>query len=273
MARGWKCPRCSTQNGEGIMNCSKCGLLQGSVYVPGAYLALPGREPGEVSAPAEPPEAPVSGLVEPAPWAAAERSALPSAAQGVGAPLLIGDESQTTSGWVPPYPISPPPSRPIWRRIPVGLLIFGVLVVGGAVAGFITNASRSSTGDISKSGDLSSSDLRIGDCWDLKDPNADTVDNVAAKPCTEPHEYEVFYVGPMDGVNYPTDDQFTTYVENNCLPAFTTYVGKVYDDSNLEITWLNPIAEGWTQGDRAVACSVYDPENSAITVSLRSSNR
>ncbi len=265
MARGWKCPRCSTQNGEGVMNCAKCGLIQGGVFVPSTY--VPPEAPNAAGSPTspgyEPRDAPTTE-----PWA------IPPAAQGVGAPLLIGsDEGQPSSGWVPPYPITPPPSRPIWRRIPIGLLIFGVLVLGGAVAGFITNASRSSTGDITKGGDLSSSDLRVGDCWDLKDPNADTVDNVAAKPCTDPHEYEVFFVGPMDGVNYPTDDQFTTYVQNNCLPAFTTYVGKVYDDSDLEISWLNPLSEGWKQGDRAVECSVYDSANSDLTASLRSSHR
>jgi hypothetical protein len=246
------------------MNCAKCGLIQGGVFVPSTYV------PPEAPAAAQPSPNPVA---EPQPWPVADPSALPPAAHGVGAPLLLGSEEQAGTGWVPPYPVVPPARRPIWRRLPVGLLIFGVLVVGGAVAGFITNASRSSTGDITKGGDMSSSDLRIGDCWNLKDPTADTVDNVTAKPCTESHKYEVFFVGPMDGVNYPTDDQFTTYVTNNCLPAFTSYVGVVYDDSKLEISWLVPLNDGWTSGDRAVECSVYDPNDDQLTASLRSSRR
>ncbi len=255
MARGWKCPRCSTQNGEGVMNCSKCGLIHGGVYVPSTY---------------GPPEAQVASR----PAASDPAASAPPAAQGVGAPLLIGsEEGQPNAGWVPPYPIAPKPTRPLWRRVPLGLLIFGVLVVGGAVAGFVTNASRSSSGDITKGGDMSSSDLRVGDCWDLKDPSADTVDNVTAKPCTEGHKYEVFFVGPMDGTSYPTEDEFTTYVTNNCLPAFTGYVGTPYESSKLEITWLNPVSQGWAQGDKTVECSVYDPANSRLASSLRSSGR
>jgi hypothetical protein len=169
--------------------------------------------------------------------------------------------------------MAPRPSRPLWRRIPIGLLIFGVLVVGGAVAGFITNASRSSSGDITRGGDLSSNDLRLGDCWDMKDPAADTIDNVAARPCAEGHQYEVFYVASMDDGTYPTEDVFSSYVEDACVPAFGNYVGKGYYDSTLEISWLYPNSDSWAAGDRIIECSLYDPENDHLTTSLRSSSR
>jgi hypothetical protein len=265
MARGWKCPRCSTQNGEGIMNCSKCGLIQGGVYVPSTY--VPPEAPGA----AEPPPAAAPDAQEP--WLAGEPSSLPPAAHGVGAPLLLGSEDQPSTGWVPPYPIAPPARRPLWRRVPIGLLIFGVLVVGGAVAGFITNASRSSTGDITKGGDLTSNDLRVGDCWDIKDPTADTVDNVTAKPCGEAHEYEVFYIASMAEGAYPDEAAFTDYVDATCVPAFETYVGMAYDNSTLDIVWLYPGSDGWAAGDRTVECSAYDPNDSELTASLRSSRR
>jgi len=266
MARGWKCPRCSTQNGEGVVNCTKCGLIQGGVFVPSSYVP-----PEWNAAPPSSPTTPTpnqfgSGQVTP--------DALPSAAQGVGAPLLTGtDPAQPSAGWVPPYPVAPPRSRPLWRRVPIGLLIFGVLVIGGAVAGFITNASRSSTGDITRGGDLTSNDLRVGDCWDLKDPNADTIDNVAAKPCGQTHEYEVFYIASMAGDGYPTEDAFNTYVNSTCVPAFETYVGRTYEASTLDISWLYPGSEGWSAGDRTVECSLYDPKDSKLTASLRSSRR
>jgi hypothetical protein len=155
----------------------------------------------------------------------------------------------------------------------LGLVIFLVLVGGGAIVGFITNASRSSSGDITKGGDLTSNELRVGDCWDMKDPNADTVDNVTARPCAEPHEYEVFYIGSMAEGAYPTEDAFQSYVESACVPAFGPYVGKGYHDSSLDISWLYPGSEGWTSGDRTVECSLYDPQNTELTGSLRSSFR
>src|SRR5512143_275314 len=271
MARGWKCPRCSTQNGEGVMNCAKCGLLQGALYVPSTY-----EPPSATAAPVSMP----TPTPTPSPFAAGPTSSppadatLPPAAQGVGAPLNLGTgEGQAGVGWVPPYPIAPPPSRPLWRRIPIGLLIFAVLVVGGAVAGFVTNASRSSTGDITKGGDLTSNDLRVGDCWDMKDPNADTVDNVNAKPCGEAHAYEVFFIASMAEGAYPTEEAFTNYVDATCVPAFERYVGKAYNDSSLDISWLYPGSDAWTSGDRTIECSVYDPSNHQLSASLRSSRR
>jgi hypothetical protein len=192
----------------------------------------------------------------------------------VGAPLLTGSsQDQPSTGWVPPYPIAPPARRPLWRRIPLGLIVFGVLIVGGAVVSFVTNASRSGTGDITKSGDLTANDLRVGDCWDVKDPNADAVDNVTARPCGEAHEYEVFYIASMAEGDYPTEDAFTSYVGDTCVPAFQTYVGTSYDDSSLEISWLYPGSDGWAAGDRTIECSVYDPNDNRLTASLASSRR
>jgi hypothetical protein len=246
MARGWKCPRCSTQNGEGVMNCSNCGLIQGGVVVQSAYAP-------EVPA-ASPPTAAPSPPLPPQPTA-------------------DPNTMQPTAGWIPPYPVAQAAPRPIWRRIPIGLAIFGALIVAGAVAGVITNASRSSTGDITKAGDLVSNDLRVGDCWDTKDPAADTVDNVAAKPCAEAHEYEVFFIGSMDDGDYPTEDAFKTYVQTTCVPAFGSYVGKAFDDSALDISWLFPKSDGWSGGDRTVECSVYDPANNKLTASVQGSAR
>lgn len=270
MARGWKCPRCETQNGEGVMNCAKCGLIQGGVYVPSTYVPPENAAAAVGGAPA------ASETVPAAPeWAPAAESPTPSSTgPGFAAlPRPTPDSTPPTSGWIPPYPVAPAARRPLWRRIPIGLLIFGVLVVGGAVAGYITNASRSSTGDITKGGDMSSNDLLVGDCWDMKDPNADQIDNVTAKPCGEAHEYEVFFIGSMRDGNYPSDNEFSTYVQDNCVPAFRTYVGQTYDNSDLDISWLNPLSKGWTLGDRTVECSVYDPNNNQLTASMKGTGR
>jgi Septum formation len=141
------------------------------------------------------------------------------------------------------------------------------------VASFVTNASRSSTGDITRGGDLTSNDLRVGDCWDMKDPTADTVDNVTAKPCGEAHEYEVFYIASMAEGAYPNEDAFTTYVNSTCVPAFQAYVGRAYDGSTLEISWLYPGSDGWAGGDRTVECSLYDPNDNHLAGSLEGSRR
>jgi hypothetical protein len=100
------------------------------------------------------------------------------------------------------------------------------------------NASRSATGEpevapaeptqvraggatpdeIDELGDLNwdqiniddSVDLRVGDCFDLKDPSADQIEHVKAVPCTTEHEFELFYVGAMGRGSHPTDHAFGT---------------------------------------------------------------
>ena len=52
---------------------------------------------------------------------------------------------------------------------------------------------------------------------------------------------------------------FETYVNDNCSPAFGTYVGKPYADSELAIYWLAPTDDGWRAGDHSVQCAVYHP--------------
>ena len=128
-------------------------------------------------------------------------------------------------------------------------------------------------------------DLRVGDCFDLKDPSADQIGDVKAVPCTTEHEFEVFYVGAMGEGSYPTDaagerrnhgrqvllidGAFGTYVDQNCIPAFGAYIGKAYDDSDLDICWLVPTDDAWRSGDRTVQCAAFYPGIYRLTRSLR----
>jgi hypothetical protein len=161
----------------------------------------------------------------------------------------------------------------MWRRIPIGWLVVAVFVAGTAIVGWYFNASRSPSGEITKSGDMTAVDLRVGDCFDLKDPAADEVEDVTAGPCTVAHEFEMFYVGSLLEGAFPADAAFDAYVADNCYPAFAAYVGKSYDDSELSIYWLAPTTEAWGAGDRSVQCAVYHPVVNRQTVSLKSSNR
>lgn len=255
MAKGWKCGRCATNNGEGALNCSNCGLIRGGVVVPGSYT------------PASSGDTPSSSVG----WAAI--SSVPGADPETE-PSSNGDEAPGADAGQPPVAWDPPPAtKPLWRRIPVGWILFGVLVFGGAIGGLIFNANRSDTGEIAKSGDLTVSDLRVGDCYDLKDPAADEVDQVTALPCSDEHEYEMFFVGEMPAGEFPGSEAFSSYVEDNCLPSFLAYIGRPYEDSELDIFWLEPSTEGWATGDRKVQCAVYHPRIHRLIGSLQGSDR
>jgi Septum formation len=206
------------------------------------------------------------------------------------------DGSGAIAGWTQPpwtgpdvpagWALYAADTRSFWRRIPAGWLIAGVLVLlaGAVVAGWYfrgvnttttgapnatvtvtqgADASRSATGESGWLGGnphdykLRAVDLRVGDCFDDKDPYADEIEDVKSVPCTTEHEFEVFYVGAMSEGSYPTDDALGTYVTRNCLPAFGAYIGKAYDDSDLAIYWLAPTDDAWRSGDRTVQCAAY----------------
>jgi hypothetical protein len=221
MARGWTCARCANKNGEGTLNCAKCGLIRGGV------------------------------VQELQPW-------------GV---------DQAQPGWVLPSE-AVGPSRPLWRRIPVRAWIVGVVLIAGGVSAFMTDAIRLPIGgDIAKSGELAIQDLAVGDCWDLIDRLAESFDTVIARPCAEAHEYELFHIGVMPTGAYPTEDAFLEFVDLDCVPPFTDYVGKVYADSELDIAWFSPTTGSWNAGDRSIQCAIEDPGNWRLIGSVKGSAR
>jgi putative regulator of septum formation len=202
-------------------------------------------------------------------------------------------------GWTPP-PWSPDAAHtpPSWKLILAGCLIAAIVLLGPL--GWLFDASRSSSGkpevapaeptqvrtevatpdEIDESEDLNwdeyniddSVDLRVGDCFDLKDPSAE-IEHVKAVPCKTEHDYELFYVGAMAKGSHPTAHAFATYLMQNCNPAFGAYIGKAYKDSDLDYIWLVPTEDAWRSGDRTVQCAVNDPNNFLLKGSLRGAHR
>jgi hypothetical protein len=208
---------------------------------------------------------------------------------------------QTTGGssgcTPPPWSPDAADTRPFWRRIRAGLLIAGALaLLVGAVVGWYLYASRSATGEpevapaeptqvhtgvatpteIDESEDLNSNEfniddsvnLRVGDCFDIKDWSAE-IEHVKEVPCTTAHELELFYVGAMGKHSHPTEDAVADYAIEYCDPALGDYVGKAPDNSALEYIWLVPTDDAWRSGDRTVQCAAYDPRTDLLTRSLR----
>ena len=148
---------------------------------------------------------------------------------------------------------------------------FGWVAVVGAIAvgGAIFAAQRNDAGEITQGGSLAVNELRIGDCFDPKDIDAEEADEVDARRCDEKHQFEMMAVGTMRDGTYPTDEEFESFVGSVCVPAFDEYVGLAYEESRLDVFWYFPLEEGWSDGDHVVQCAVYDPLNSELTGSLR----
>lgn len=270
MAKGWKCPRCSTNNSDAALRCVECGLMRGGVVVPGSHQPSgPAAWPGSIGPPSSAAEPALGSREQGAGETDFDRAAGFDEGPDLGAGL---DADPAHVGWPPPVP-DVSPATPLWRRLPWGWALTFVLVGGGAIGGLIFNAGRSDSGEINKPGDLTVADLRVGDCYDLKDPTADEVEQVVARPCSEEHQFELFFLGDHPGGTYPDDAAFLTFVEATCLPAFEAFVGATFDESVLDINWLSPTSAGWSLGDRTVQCAVFHPLNERLTSSLKGTNQ
>jgi hypothetical protein len=158
----------------------------------------------------------------------------------------------------------------------VGLLLrywWVLLVVAAPIGGLIFNAQRGDGGAITRAGDLVVADLRVGDCFDLKDADEETIDDVTARPCGEAHEFELMYRGGVSSDGYPSEAAFQAWLQDNCLPAFAEYVGVSFPESTLDIFWFQPTEDGWDAGDHSVQCAIYDPADAQLTSAVRNAAR
>ncbi|MBN2624041.1 MAG: septum formation family protein, partial [Acidimicrobiales bacterium] len=57
----------------------------------------------------------------------------------------------------------------------------------------------------------------------------------------------------------PGADEMEAIVTDQCLPVFETFVGVPYEDSVLQVTWLEPTPGSWDAGDRELLCMLVDP--------------
>jgi hypothetical protein len=117
-------------------------------------------------------------------------------------------------------------------------------------------------------------DLRVGDCFDDATPEGQEIDEVDGKPCSEPHEYELFHIATWTGGDtYPSDADMEQFIMSECFPAFEAFVGIPYEESDFFLFWTSPTEEAWNAGDRVFQCALYDPDDPQLTASVRGSNR
>src|SRR5882762_6471226 len=74
-------------------------------------------------------------------------------------------------------------------------------------------------------------DLKVGDCFDAASLTTKDaiVKDVQHHPCADLHGGEVFFIGNITGAatsELPADETFTSFVRDQCLPAYRTYTGR-----------------------------------------------
>ncbi len=143
----------------------------------------------------------------------------------------------------------------------IRLVLVGIFLAGGAIWGFFTNADRDAGGAIVDSGTLDADELQVGDCLDWPGSGSDGVevfDSVRARPCSEPHDMEVYAVleyPSVSGTSYPGDEVLTDWGFDKCFGGFQQYIGASYQSvPDIDITIFWPSEEAWGQDDRTVHC-------------------
>lgn len=172
----------------------------------------------------------------------------------------------------PAPPVAPPPAKSGRAKkiarvaAPVAIL----LAIGGYQVS--KQADRNEDGTVTKKGDVSSTDIHVGDCVML--PKAATseegteVDELTAVPCGEAHDAEAFAAKKLENASYPGEAKVTGFADRFCGRQFGAFIGKSYNESKLEMSYLYPTKASWAQGDHNVTCMVYKP-NAQTTGSLK----
>jgi len=152
--------------------------------------------------------------------------------------------------------------------IPAAAIALGV--------GYFTTAQRGDDGSLSTGGNVTVTDLRVGDCFNSAEFSEEDVEigEVDGVPCDEPHAFEVFAVADYTGSAYPgTDAAFEAAFAEVCIPPFEGYVGVPYESSVLFASAITPTEEGWSSGDHEFICHLHEEDATQISGSQRGANR
>jgi hypothetical protein len=157
------------------------------------------------------------------------------------------------------------------------------LVAGALLLVAITACSDGDEPDTSDNivseGNVAVGTVRVGDCFDdppgVFDVGGVTIGSLDAVPCAKAHDNEVFasFQYPADkDAPFPGDDAVRDFAAGTCLPSFGPYVGRDYETSILDITWVAPVSRSW-RNHREVLCILYHVDLQRLRGTMRDSGR
>lgn len=135
-----------------------------------------------------------------------------------------------------------------------------------------TTSSGSPTSSNDSPQDTDIMEVQVGDC--LAEDMADSFDTVLSAgivSCDTPHRSEMFHRETLPSGPYPGLSEISDQSNQICLDAFANFIGISYNDSELVLTPLYPLENGWNNGDYAIDCYVSADED--VVGSLRDSRR
>jgi hypothetical protein len=154
-------------------------------------------------------------------------------------------------------------------------MFFIILFIGYIIYDYSTDASRDQTGNIISEGDVDAFSVRIGDCFndavEVGEEESVVVEQIAGLPCTEPHDNEIYTIFNSDIESFPGNESMAELAHQECLERFPAFAGIPYDDSILDVFFMYPTSESWTQmDDREIVCAVFHLQGEKLHGSMNS---
>ena len=152
------------------------------------------------------------------------------------------------------------------KRIVAGLAAGGVAVFAGTAA-TEDKTERGDNGEIVESGGLGVFKVRVGDCVQLPDENAEFFESLEGVPCTQPHDAQAYAEFQLAPVTPSFDrDVIDETSFNGCVERFDAAIGRSYEEAEeLDIFTMYPSEESWSADDRTVSCFVVNLDGSPLT--------
>ena len=112
----------------------------------------------------------------------------------------------------------------------------------------------------------------VGDCANYSDLQGELT-TIPTVGCTEEHDAQFIHQFELEGNDYPGDTEVAALAEEGCVAAFEGYVGSVWEESELQMTFISPNENTWgSANDREVLCVAY-LDGTTTTASFEGSGR
>ncbi len=148
-------------------------------------------------------------------------------------------------------------SLPLPRRLALAASV-------AALAGGLSGCSLLPSGN-----NTSAFTMEVGQCVQV--PDGDRVSRFETTECTAEHDAEVFHILKQTDSELPPESELKEKAGNECADAFESYIGKAYEESDLDIYTTYPTKTTWAIGDREVVCMATRLDHSKLTSSVKDS--
>ena len=120
-------------------------------------------------------------------------------------------------------------------------------------------------------GNTSAFNVEVGQC--VQNADSEKISDLQVTDCAKPHQAEIFYTVELSAKQRIPEEDLSDYARDTCIDAFEGYVGRSYEESELDTTELYPSEESWATGERTIVCFAISPDDEPLVGSVKDSKK